>query len=146
MATTRASRVRCKSVSMKRAPISTARRNAAMVFSGACPEAPLCATTHTTMGSLQTFDFGLNQHPSCFAILAELVHCAANVKRIRILFANIVHQTKCKKNMDQQRIKKEISMKTRLFVAKGIFALALLAIGGFAIEGSAARGARNQAG
>jgi hyperosmotically inducible protein len=47
--------------------------------------------------------------------------------------------------MDQQRIKKEISMKTRLFVAKGIFALALLAIGGFAIEVPAARAASTKA-
>src|SRR5580700_4382941 len=35
----------CKSVSINRAPSSTARRNATIVFSGAWPEAPRCAMT-----------------------------------------------------------------------------------------------------
>src|SRR5437870_12681201 len=45
MATKRASRESCKSVSMKLAPRATAFLHAAMVFSGAFPDAPRCAMT-----------------------------------------------------------------------------------------------------
>src|SRR6266568_367782 len=45
MATKCASRESCKSVSINVAPSATALRNAASVFSGACPEAPRCPIT-----------------------------------------------------------------------------------------------------
>src|SRR5437588_661078 len=48
MATKRASRESCKSVSMKFAPNATAFLNAASVFSGAFPDAPRCAMTSIT--------------------------------------------------------------------------------------------------
>ena len=68
---TRASRVNCRSVSMNFAPSSTARRNAAIVFSGACPEAPRCATTHKALSSLQLFHIA-REKTQCPAILADL--------------------------------------------------------------------------
>ncbi len=47
MATNRASRESCKSVSIKVAPNDTAFLNAAKVFSGAWPEAPRCPMMNT---------------------------------------------------------------------------------------------------
>src|SRR5579859_2564670 len=48
MATKCASRESCRSVSMNAAPKETALRKAAIVFSGAYPDAPRCAMTNTT--------------------------------------------------------------------------------------------------
>src|ERR1700682_3500332 len=50
-----------------------------------------------------------------------------------------------RKDVDQRGYKKEISMKTRLFVARGLFAVALLALAGFAIGAPAARAASSKA-
>src|SRR5713226_9994947 len=49
MATKRASRERCRSVSMNVAPRATAFLNDASVFSGACPDAPRCPITSTQL-------------------------------------------------------------------------------------------------
>src|SRR5713226_4169774 len=75
MATRRESRERCRSVSMNRAPSSTPRRKAARVFSGAYPDAPRCATTHTCDLSLRPEVLGNSSKGSCTGrtIVAELI-------------------------------------------------------------------------
>src|ERR1035437_8993113 len=144
MATTRASRVRCKSVSMKRAPISTARRNAAIVFSGACPEAPRCATTHTALEILpmliffNAWKFFPLRHPSRIVpqiYWAFVGHCAQYT-----FCGDTAFQDTASKDIGSQvrRLaspgrRKEISVKTRMQAVSILLTVALLALAGSTI-------------
>ena len=100
MAMTCASRVICRSVSIKRAPSSTARRNAAIVFSGACPEAPRCAIDPDSLRSHFHFHHRQNANDLApFAILpdrpAATQECS-NAVVPRMLFEAIAHLSKCR--------------------------------------------------
>jgi len=96
MATTRASRVRCRSVSMKPAPSSTARRNAAIVFSGHVLKRLDVPTTHTATGSLRNLDSAPRRNAPRFAILAELVRSLLTFEDSGF-FCQHAASTECKK-------------------------------------------------
>src|ERR1700680_2282913 len=102
----------------------------------------MCDNPHSYRISLQKLKSpDKSKCVSCFAILTELVPRSMDLRSIRILFANMAHQTKCKKRRDQRGYEKESSMKTRSLIEKGLFAVGVLALAGFAIVTPAARAA-----
>src|SRR5260370_12424510 len=72
MATKRASRESCRSVSIDVAHRATALRNAARVFSGACPEAPRCPITSIPICSAFAIVAGNTALPQRFLSSKEL--------------------------------------------------------------------------